>query len=394
MTKKPNLLTMQSGGPTPVINRSLFGIVQEAFDSDAFGQVYGAVHGLEGLVDDRLEDLGKVSKASWRRIAASPGAALGSTRRKLTTEDVGPVLKVLRRRGIELLIIVGGNDSAATGHALAAAAASAGVSLTVMNVPKTIDNDLMVTDHCPGYGSAARFVVLATMGSGRDAEAMGRAAPVTILEVMGRDAGWLAASSALARRDERDAPHVICVPEVPVDEDRFLDTVEDACSRFGYALAVVAENARGPDGVLGAQGEPLFVDDFGHPYFDGASRYLATAVARRLRTRARYEAPGTIQRSMAACVSRTDAQEAEAAGRAAVRYALDGRSDEMVTLVRAPDGAYSCSTGVAPLADVADRVRTMPDEYLDRSTGFVTPEFLVYLRPLIGGPLPEFGRIG
>ncbi len=252
----------------------------------------------------------------------------------------------------------------------------------------------MVTDHCPGYGSAARFVVLATMGSGRDAEAMGRAAPVTILEVMGRDAGWLAASSALARRDERDAPHVICVPEVPVDEDRFLDTVEDACSRFGYALAVVAENARGPDGVLGAQGEPLFVDDFGHPYFDGASRYLATAVARRLRTRARYEAPGTIQRSMAACVSRTDAQEAEAAGRAAVRYALDGRSDEMVTLVRAPDGAYSCSTGVAPLADVADRVRTMPDEYLDRSTGFVTPEFLVYLRPLIGGPLPEFGRIG
>ena len=144
-----------------------------------------------------------------------------------------------------------------------------------MLVPKTIDNDLVLTDHCPGFGSATRFVALATMGAGRDTEAMGEASPVTIIEVMGRDAGWLAASSALAKRDERDAPHFIGVPEVPIDETLFLDCMEEAYGRFGFAVAVVAENARGPGGVLGGDEDPWFVDDFGHRYYDGPARYLA-----------------------------------------------------------------------------------------------------------------------
>jgi 6-phosphofructokinase 1 len=268
-----------------------------------------------------------------------------------------------------------------------------GRDLSVILVPKTIDNDLVETDHSPGYGSAARFVALATMGAGRDAEAMGPAAPVTVIEVMGRDTGWLAASSALARREERDAPHVVCVPETPVVEDDFLARVEDAYSRYGFAVAVVAENARGPEGVLGDQQEPWLVDDFGHPYYDGPARYLAGRIGKRLGVRVRYEKPGTIQRSFAAAISRTDATEAEMVGRAAVRHAIHGETDVIVTLVRTDGDGYACSTGLAPLAQVAGKVQAMPEAYLDRANGFVTKAFLDYARPLIGSPLPRFGRI-
>jgi 6-phosphofructokinase 1 len=378
--KKANALVMQSGGSTPVLNRSLFGIVREALERRAFGAIYGAASGLEGLLADSLVDLGKPSRAEWSRIARTPGAALGSTRRRPTAADIPVILDALAKRGIGYWFIIGGNDSADTGHRVSLASRSTGSELLVINVPKTIDNDLAVTDHSPGYGSAARFVALATMGVGRDAEAMG-------------DAGWLAASSALARRDERDAPHVVCVPEVPVDEARFMERIEDAYRRFGFAVAVVAENARGPAGVLGGQEEPWYVDDFGHPYFDGPGRYLAAQVSRRLGVRVRYEKPGTIQRTMMACVSRVDAREAEEAGRAAVRYALDGHGDQMVTLVRQPGEAYACTTGLVPLERVGGKVKTMPKRYLDRSGYFVTEEFIGYARPLIGPPLPRLGRL-
>ena len=390
---KGNVLVMQSGGPTPVMNRSLLGIVQEAQGRRALGEIFGTSHGLGGLVSGDLMDLGRLSTAEWSRVARTPGAALGSTRRKFRPQDAQPVLDALAERDIRYLFIIGGNDSAETGHGVRVASQAGGYDLTVMNVPKTIDNDLVHTDHSPGYGSAARFVALATMGAGRDAEAMGEASPVTVIEVMGRDSGWLAASAALAKRDERDAPHVICLPEAPVDEGRFLGHMEDAYRRFGFAVAVVAENARGRDGVLGGQEEPWFVDDFGHPYYDGPGRYLAGLLGRALKVRARYEKPGTIQRSFAACVSGTDAREAEMVGRAAVGYALEGHADQMVTLVREPEGRYGCSTGLAPLEEVAGRVKKMPDEFLDPTGGFVTAEFLDYARPLVGGPLPRFGRL-
>ncbi len=388
-----NVLVMQSGGCTPVLNKSLFGIVREADESKAFGKVYGAGFGLEGVLSGELLNLGKLSRAAWNRIARTPAAALGSTRRKLTSEDVPLILETLAKHDIRYWFIIGGNDSAETGHSVSLGVCAAGYDLTVINVPKTIDNDLVLTDHSPGFGSAARFVALATMGAGRDAEAMGKASPITIIEVMGRDAGWLAASSALAKRDERDAPHIICIPEVPIDEDHFVDVVENAYRRFGFAVAVIAENTRGADGVLGGDSEPWYVDDFGHPYYDGPARYLAGLVGRRLKVRARYEKPGTIQRSLVSCVSRTDAQEAETVGRAAVRYALDGHTDQIVTLVREPGEKYVCATGLAPLDKVAGAVKVMPSEYIDASSDFVTDEFISYVRPLIGGALPRFGRL-
>ena len=393
ITGKVNALVIQSGGATPVMNRSLFGLVDEAETHRKFQEVYGAAHGVEGLLDSELVSLGTRSRSEWRRIARTPAAALGSTRRKIQTEDLPGIFEILSRFDVHFCFIIGGNDSAETGHTMSAASKAAGYDLAVINVPKTIDNDLAVTDHSPGYGSAARFVALATMGAGRDAEAMGKASPVTVIEVMGRDAGWLAASGALAKRDERDAPHVICVPEVPVDEDRFLENMEDAYRRFGFAVAVISENARGADGVIGVQGEPWYVDDFGHPYFDGPGRYLAGLVGGRLKIRARYEKPGTIQRSLVACVSALDAREAEMAGRAAVRYALEGHSDQMVTLVRGPGKRYECTTGLTPLETVAGQVKKMPREYLDPSSYHVTSKFLAYARPLMGGRLPHFGRL-
>ena len=392
MANPRNVLVMQSGGSTPVINRSLFGVVQEALEGGGLGEIHGASHGLEGLLAGRLIDLRDKGEARWNRIARTPGAALGSTRRKLTTDDVPEVLRLLDEKRIGYLFIIGGNDSAETGHTLYSEAA-AGMGLTVIHLPKTIDNDLVLTDHSPGYGSAARFVALATMGAGRDAEGMGASSPITVIEVMGRDAGWLAASAALGRRDEMDAPHVICLPEVPVDEDRFLGIVEKAYGRYGCAVAVVAENSRGVAGPLGGDEEPWYVDDFGHPYYEGAGRHLAALAGRRLNVRVRYERPGTIQRSMAACVSASDAREAVMAGRAAVRYALEGATDAMVTLVRGDEAKYACTTGLAPLEQVAGQVKRMPDKYLDTSRYGVTEPFLDYARPLIGPPLPRFGRL-
>ena len=305
-----------------------------------------------------------------------------------------PILDTIRKHNIGCWFIIGGNDSATTGHEIGKAAEAAGTSLTVINIPKTIDNDLVLTDHSPGYGSAARFVALATMGAAWDAEAMGIAAPVTIIEVMGRDAGWLAAASAFAKRDERDAPHFIGVPEIPLDETRFLDCIEDAYRRYGFAVAVIAENTRTPDGKpVGEQGEPYYIDDFGHPYYDGPSRYLAAQVGRRLGVRTRHEKPGTIQRSMMACVSQPDAQEAEMAGRAAVRSAIAGERDIIITLERTSGDDYACTTGTAPLAAVGSKVKRMPSDYLDPTNHFVTQPFLDYARPLLGDSLPHYGRL-
>ena len=388
---KGNALIMQSGGPTAVVNQSLAGVVQDAMEHPAFGELYGAVHGLEGLLKGQIRDLRHQPTGAWRRIASTPGAALGSARRKLQPDEMSQVMQTLQGRGVTYLFAIGGNDSAETAHKLAQASRSSGQPLTVVAVPKTVDNDLPETDHCPGYGSAARFVALATMGAGRDAESMGQASPITILEVMGRNAGWLAAASALGKRDERDAPHLICLPESAFDEDRFMGRMEVAHRRWGYALAVVSENLREASGPVGHQGDPLHVDDFGHPYYPSPGQYLAGELGRRLGLRVRFEKPGTIQRSVV--VSRVDAGEAFTVGRMAVRYALEGHTDVMVALLREPGNEYRCVTGLAPLEAVAGRERPMPPEYIDEPSGLVTQRFLDYARPLIDPPLPRFERL-
>ena len=384
-------LVMQSGGCTHVLNRSLYAIASE-FTSTGSGTLYGAPNGLEGILRDSSVNLSEVPHDLWMSIANAPGAAIGSTRRRLRDDDVEPVFRYLERLGIRYWFIIGGNDSAETGHTLQMRADEIGYDLSVINVPKTIDNDLVLTDHCPGYGSAARFVATAVVGSGLDAEALTGASPITIFEVMGRDAGWLAAATALARREERDPPHLICVPEILVDEDKFVADVQDAFTRYGYAVAVISENARTADGIIGAESDPWFVDDFGHEYYDGPARYLAALVSRRLGVRARYEKPGTIQRSLVWAASESDVREAEVVGRAAVTAAREGLRDVIVTIEREDGPAYKCRTGFAPLDQVGGKVRLMPDEYLAPQDNFVTDAFLQYLSPLVG-EIPRFGRL-
>lgn len=383
---------MQSGGCTNVLNRSLYGLASE-FARTGSGILYGVPHGFEGLLEARSVNLSAVTESQWTTVADSPGAAIGSTRRKLRDEDVDSVFEYMDGLDVGYWFIIGGNDSAETGHTLQTIADELGYDLSVVNVPKTIDNDLLLTDHCPGYGSAARFIAIAVMGSGRDAEAMRGASPITIMEVMGRDAGWLAAASALARREDRDAPHIISVPEVPLIVDEFLACVEDAYASYGFCVAVISENSRDRDGLpLGNQDEPWFVDDFGHPYYDGPARYLAGLVSRSLGVRVRYEKPGTIQRSFIESASESDLREAEMAGRAAVSAVLNGQRDVMITLERDETHGYNCYTGVAPLEQVAGKVRPMPESYLQRDEAYVTQDFIDYLKPLVG-TLPTMGRI-
>ena len=367
-------------------------MVDEAMKHADFDKILGSQHGIEGMLKKNFFDLGNQDSSTWNKVSATPGSALGSTRKKLSSEEIPDILEILSSENIRYCFIIGGNDSAETGLRISSETKNSGYELSVICIPKTIDNDLVLMDHTPGYGSASRFVALATAGIGRDVESMGKHAPIAILEVMGRDSGWLAAASALSRRVEQDPPHIICTPEKPIEEDDFLSTVENSYNSYGFAVAVVAENIRSKHGVMGDQQKPWYVDDFGHEYFDGPGRYLSGLVSQKLKVRARYEKPGTIQRSMINTVSISDAQEAEMAGRSAISYALEGLSEVMVTLERNPGEKYECTTSFAPLAKVAGKVKYLPDSYTNERHQ-VTDEFLEYAKPLIGDPIPEFGRL-
>ncbi|SVB90856.1 uncharacterized protein METZ01_LOCUS243710, partial [marine metagenome] len=231
-------------------------------------------------------------------IGKTPGAALGSSRYKITAANASKVLNVLSEFKIKYLFIIGGNDSAANAKELGNLSKLNGYKLQVIHVPKTIDNDLVGTDHSPGYGSTARFISLATMGAGKDAQTMGESAPITIIEVMGRDAGWIAASSSLGKNNYHDPPHIVCVPEHITNYEHFLNQLENAHRKFGYAVAVVAENSRNAYGIIGSKEEALYEDQFGHKYFEGAGFHLSKLAESQLKVRVRYEKPGTIQRSM------------------------------------------------------------------------------------------------
>ncbi len=232
------------------------------------------------------------------------------------------------------------------------------------------------------------------MDASRDTEAMRLIEPIKIIEVMGRDAGWIAAAAALAKRNEEDAPHLIYTPERPVILERFLEEVQRVYRQFGYVVAVMSEMVRKEDGtLLVVPDEGVEKDPFGHPRPSNPARFLCQLITSELGVRARFDKPGTIQRTAMAYASSTDLEEADLAGRMAVRYALQGESDCMVTLVRGPGDRYRCSTGLVSLTKVANALKTLPDEYINTKGNFVTEAFLEYARPLIGGPLPTYARL-
>jgi 6-phosphofructokinase len=389
-----NLLVLQSGGCTAVMNASLAGVLRAAAGSAAVGRVYGAHQGIRGALRGELFDLTEQAPP-LDELRRTPAALLGSARHKLSEPELDQVLATLRRLDVRYFHVIGGNDSADTGHRLAAAAAAAGYELNVVTIPKTVDNDLPETDHVPGYGSAARFVAQVTMDAGRDTESISSVDPVKIIEVAGRDAGWLAAASGLGRREDEDAPHLIYPPERPFSIDRFLDDVQRSHDRRGRAVVVASEALKdeATGDYLQADSSALYTDSFGHRQLGGAAAALCQAVASRLGLKAKFDKPGTIQRMMTASYSEVDLAEAEEAGARAVGLATGGVTGAMVTLVRAADQPYRCDFGHAALERVANRVRFLPPEYLTADGHAVTDAFRAYAEPLLGAPLPRYPRL-
>jgi 6-phosphofructokinase 1 len=389
------LVVGQSGGPTAVVNSSLAGILAEAARQRAIGAVYGLRHGVEGLLGEGWLPLPTDDTRLRAGLRATPSAALGSARHRLRDDDLDAALAVLRRHDVGYFLLIGGNDSADTTERLGSVATAAGYPLAAVAVPKTIDNDLPETDHCPGYGSIARYLAVSVQEAALDTAAMRRTDPIKLIEVMGRGAGWVAAAGVLGRADPELPPHLVYLPERPVTPETVLADVEVIYRRHGYAVVVLSENQLEPtpDGprVLGASGEPEWVDPFGHPYYPSPAAYLCRRLRAELGVRARYDKPGTLQRMARALVSRVDEREAFAAGRAAVRAAARGQGGHMVTLRRDADEPYRCSTGLAPLAAVANRSRELPPEFRGPNAADpTTPAFAHYAEPLLGDPLPHY----
>jgi ATP-dependent phosphofructokinase / diphosphate-dependent phosphofructokinase len=385
------LLVGQSGGGTPVINASLAGVIAEA-QAQGVTQVLGMRYGIRGLLEEQFVDLTALTVQELPRLAQTPSAALGLCRHKLTPETTLTAAAILRRRRIDALLYIGGNDSAETTLALGQAVSAAGDTIACIGIPKTIDNDLPAMDHTPGYGSAARWVAAVVRDLGLDASAMQREEQVRILEVYGRDTGLLAASSVLARDAAEDAPHLVLVPERPFVEDAFLAAVERQIARAGFCSIVVGEMLRDAGGGLVGSGDAAWRDAFGHAETRRPGAYLRDLIQQRLHLRAKDDRPGSIQKVVANVASTVDRQEAWDLGRAAVRAAVAGETGCIVTLERLNDEPYRVECRLAPLAAVAGNVRPLPSEFLD-ADGQPNAAFLRYARPLIGDPLPERWRL-
>jgi 6-phosphofructokinase len=398
-----NVLVGQSGGPTSVINASVAGIIAEALNHECIEEIYGTLNGVLGLLQEELIDLASESQQQIRALKHTPGAALGTCRFKLKKQaDFDRVLEVFKAHNIRYFFYIGGNDSQDTADKISKLAQAQGYELRVIGVPKTIDNDLPITDHCPGYASAIKYVATAVREVAADNEAMGQGDLVSIIEVMGRSAGWIAAGAALAKRKDHphDPPHLIYLPEIPFDQAKCIEDVKRILKREKFCQIVVAEGLVDADGNYVAA--DAATDAFGHAQLGGAGDALAEIIGSNIPgIKVRVAKPGLIQRSAATSASKTDADEAYMAGEAAVEAAINGETDKMVTLLRGDKDAYSCETGLAPLSDVANSIKKLPREWINEDGTSMNFQFLRYAQPLIQGEVvvprdggvPVFARL-
>ena len=389
-----NMLIAQSGGPTVVINQSLVGAVLEAKKHKEIRKIYGSLHGLKGILEENLCDLGKETKQNLELVAQTPSSALGSVRKKPTPEDCVKVFTVLQKYNIRYFFYIGGNDSAETTHIINEAAQQAGYQLKCFHICKTIDNDLKENDHTPGFGSAAKFVAQAFMGDNLD----NRALPgVKINVIMGRGAGFLTAASALARVFPGDGPHLVYIPERPFSLEKFVADVKAVFEKYKRCVVAVSE------GIVDETGEPIAskfiteVDSHGNKQLSGSGA-LGDALAKEIKekaqiSRVRADTFGYLQRSFCGVVSAVDAKEARLAGATAVKFATGGQFDNGSTAIkRAPGKAYKTWIERTELRNVAKETRHMPDEFIHAEGNDVTPAFIKYAAPIVG-PLPKIGRL-
>ncbi len=384
-----NVLVGQSGGPTAVINASVAGVVAEALNHACIEEIYGTVNGVLGILHENFVDLAAESQQTIRALRHTPGAALGTCRYKLKKQsDFERVLEVFKAHNIRYFFYAGGNDSQDTADKISKLAQQQGYELRVIGIPKTVDNDLAVTDHCPGYGSVIKALCTTVRELACDHGAMGQNDLVSIVEVMGRNAGWIAAGTSLARRRDQpnDPPHLIYLPEVAFSPEKFIADVQRVLKREKYCLVVVGEGLIDADGNYIAAAEAA--DAFGHAQLGGAGEYLRSLVEQHLPgVKARSSKPGIAQRAAAHAGSKTDADEAFLAGQAAVKAAVNGETDKMITLVRGDGDHYTCETGLAPLTDIANGVKKLPREWINEDGVSMNFQFARYATPLIQGEI-------
>jgi len=394
MKQKPNAIVAQSGGPTAVINASACGVIQTAMKSGKIDRVLGATNGILGVLTEDLFDITAESSETIDALKQTPAAAIGSCRYKLKSleenrADYQRILDVFKAHNIHYFFYAGGNDSMDTADKVNKLASDSGYELVCMGVPKTIDNDLAYTDHCPGYGSVAKYVATCAMEAGKDTEALYTTDTCTILEVMGRNAGWIAAAAGLAARVEEDAPHLVYVPEVAFTLEKFVSDVKEVLKKFGRVFIVAGEGLKNEDGTyITADAGAFAKDSFGHQQLGGVAEVLKEVVEKEAGIKARFNKLGTNQRSAMHFASRTDVDEAYLCGQKAVEAALAGENGKMVTLIRESNEPYKCSTGLAPLYDVANGEKMMPSEYINKKGNHITQAMRDYVCPLVQGEAP------
>lgn len=394
MVPKPNALVAQSGGPTAVINSSACGAIQEAMNTGKIGRIIGAVNGILGVLKEELFDISAEKPQTIEALKQTPAAAIGSCRYKLKSlqesrADFDRVLEVFKAHNIHYFFYAGGNDSMDTADKVNELAAEAGYELVCMGIPKTVDNDLAFTDHCPGYPSVAKYVATCAMEAGRDTESLYTTDTCTILEVMGRNSGWIAAATGLAHRCDEDAPHLVYMPEAPFSFDKLVSDVNEVLREFGKVFIVAGEGLKNEKGQYITADTGVFArDSFGHVQLGGVADMLKAIIEKEIKIKARWNKLGTNQRSAMHFASLTDVKEAYMCGQMAVKYAMEGVTGRMVTLVREEGLEYKCTTGLANLRDVANGEKKVPREFINDKGNHITDAMRDYVRPLVQGEAP------
>ncbi|HEX4647228.1 MAG TPA: 6-phosphofructokinase [Steroidobacteraceae bacterium] len=404
-TVRRNALYAQSGGVSAVINASACGVIETAMRSRQIGKVYAGRDGIVGALTEDLIDIGRESPATIRALKHTPAGAFGSARFKLKSieqnrAEYERLIDVFRAHDIGYFFYNGGNDSMDTALKVSQLGEQLGYPITCVGVPKTVDNDLPVTDCCPGFGSVAKYVAVSTREAALDVASMARTSTrVFVFEVMGRHAGWIAAAGGLAGRGEAEPPHIILFPEVPFDQAKFLERVRMSVSDCGYCVIVVSEGASYADGRFLAEAGTK--DAFGHTQLGGVGPVVANMVREAHGYKYHWAVADYLQRSARHIASRVDVEQAYAVGKAAVELAVKGVNAVMPTIVRKASRPYKWTIGHVPLAEVANKEKKLPPEYI-RADGFgITDACRRYLEPLIAGEayppyrngLPEYARI-
>lgn len=383
-----NCLVGQSGGPTAVINATLAGVIEEALNHECIEEIYGSLNGVVGILNEDFIDLASESQQAIRGLRATPGAALGTCRFQFKKDaDYERALEVFQAHDIRYFFYIGDNDSMATALKLNSLAAAQGYDLRVIGIPKTIDNDITRTDHTPGYGSVIKYVATTVREMAADAEAVGQGDYVSILEVMGRNNGWIAAGASLCKRRDHphDPPHLIYLPEVPFSPEKFVEDVQRVLQREKYCLVVVGEGLVDSDGNYVALGSTT-TDAFGNVQLGGSGEYLRGLAESSLNVSARYAKLGIAQRAATHCASKADSDEAYLAGQSAVIAAVEkGESGKMVTLQRGDADSYVCETGLVDLAEVSQGTKRVPADWVNDDGVSMNYPFVKYATPLIQG---------